>query len=141
MKHCIRCGEAKPLAEFFRKKAARDGRHSYCRPCVAAHGRQRYRERVEREPGYRERLRAKSKARYEARRGPWHQASADKRRARAAVNDAVRGGHIVPPDGCEECGHDFSEFRREAHHDDYSQPLNVVWLCGRCHGRRHRSVE
>ena len=25
------------------------------------------------------------------------------------------------------------------HHEDYSQPLEVVWLCAPCHGLRHRT--
>lgn len=41
-KHCGKCGEAKPLAEFHRQRSAADGRASQCRACAAIAGRARY---------------------------------------------------------------------------------------------------
>jgi hypothetical protein len=32
-KACGRCGEVKRLSEFHRRSTAKDGRHSYCKPC------------------------------------------------------------------------------------------------------------
>lgn len=37
---------------------------------------------------------------------------------------------------CEVCG----EQRAHRHHDDYSKPLEVRWLCPRHHGEVHRVV-
>ena len=37
---------------------------------------------------------------------------------------------------CERCG----EKKAEAHHDDYSQPLNVRWLCWKHHQEHHRAL-
>jgi len=28
-----------------------------------------------------------------------------------------------------------------AHHEDYAKPLEIVWLCGRCHKRRHMEFD
>lgn len=55
-----------------------------------------------------------------------------KDRARSAVKNALRAGKLVPQP-CETCGNDKSE----AHHEDYSKPLSVTWLCRLHHAERH----
>jgi hypothetical protein len=40
MKRCPDCGETKPLEEFPRNKNGKDGRHTYCKPCHNARGRE-----------------------------------------------------------------------------------------------------
>lgn len=37
MKACTKCGETKPLDEYYRRKNARDGRRSWCKTCMRAH--------------------------------------------------------------------------------------------------------
>lgn len=44
MKRCARCREQKPLGEFHRNRATRDGRHPYCRPCKSASAKASYRK-------------------------------------------------------------------------------------------------
>jgi len=56
-----------------------------------------------------------------------------KRRAHGAVARAIRQGKLSRPSLCEECG---SPNQLEAHHDDYAQPLQVIWLCKFCHAKR-----
>lgn len=58
-------------------------------------------------------------------------------RARQLLNAAVRRGEVAKPDRCTACG---LEKRLTAHHDDYSKPLDVRWLCYACHGKEHRVV-
>lgn len=57
---------------------------------------------------------------------------ADKVRARKALNHAVAAGRVVPQP-CGEC----SAPKAQAHHDDYSKPLQVRWLCAGCHSKLH----
>jgi hypothetical protein len=38
------------------------------------------------------------------------------------------------PQPCETCGTDQCVQR---HHDDYSRPLDIRWLCATCHQREH----
>ena len=56
-------------------------------------------------------------------------------RARNMVQKAIEKGILVRRD-CETCGSPDSV---EAHHDDYSKPLNVRWLCKKCHFAWHRA--
>jgi hypothetical protein len=56
----------------------------------------------------------------------------EKLRARALVNTHVRRGKIRKPANCESCGKTCAV---EAHHEDYTRPLDVQWLCRDCHER------
>lgn len=56
----------------------------------------------------------------------------EKRRARGMVAARIRNGSIRPL-GCEVCGRGPTH----AHHEDYSKPLNVRWLCVRHHEDVH----
>ena len=59
------------------------------------------------------------------------QETESRRNARSMANHAIRDGKIVPQ-LCEVCGN-----KAEAHHDDYSKPLNVRWLCFKHHRQWH----
>ena len=56
-------------------------------------------------------------------------------RARRAIDAAITAGAIRRPTNCSGCGCSDTEHRIEAHHYDYSKPLDVIWLCTPCHRR------
>lgn len=56
-------------------------------------------------------------------------------KARRAIYYLVSTGVITRPDRCEKCG---ASGKIEAHHEDYSDPLRVQWLCLKCHGATRR---
>jgi hypothetical protein len=58
-----------------------------------------------------------------------------KSNARAYANVYQRRGKIIPQP-CSQCGAEVAE----KHHDDYSKPLSVEWLCRPCHLQHHQSV-
>jgi hypothetical protein len=55
--------------------------------------------------------------------------------AHAAVAKAVAAGELRRPGRCERCNE--ASNRIVGHHDDYSRPLDVEWLCSSCHQRHH----
>jgi hypothetical protein len=57
-----------------------------------------------------------------------------KRYARLALNNAVASGKIEKPHQCELC---VERTLLHGHHIDYGRPLDVVWLCAKCHGKAH----
>lgn len=56
--------------------------------------------------------------------------------ARKKVKWAVNIGRLTRSKSCEMCGHEAN--RIEGHHQDYSKPLSVVWLCASCHRKIHK---
>jgi len=53
--------------------------------------------------------------------------------ARQAVSTALRNGSLKRQP-CVICANDKSQ----AHHEDYSKPLIVTWLCSKHHSQKHR---
>lgn len=56
----------------------------------------------------------------------------EKHKAREAVKRAKKSGKLIPKP-CFICGDD----KVEAHHEDYSKPLDVKWMCIKCHHAEH----
>lgn len=50
--------------------------------------------------------------------------------AKAKVSNAISSGKLIRPDKCSTC---HKKIFTEAHHFDYSKPLDVLWLCKDCH--------
>jgi hypothetical protein len=68
----------------------------------------------------------------------WLQRNPEWRAAQVAVGNAVRDGKLTPWPVClvPTCSR-----KPEAHHPDYSRPLDVVWLCPAHHKQAHALVE
>ncbi len=137
MRTCKKCGESK-LMEGFRIDR-RDRRYWTCRVCENADRRGRRnleRDRIQRRVWYYQRG---GKALTQARTRRWREQSGyngcgdpERKRCLSLVSRAVKDGRLLRGN-CEECG----SGKTEAHHDDYSKPLDVRWLCQPCHQARH----
>lgn len=55
----------------------------------------------------------------------------EKYRAHKLLQYAVKKGYILR--GVCKCG----ETKTQGHHEDYSKPLEVVWVCHQCHAKLH----
>ena len=95
---------------------------SYCKPCLARLARER---RVRQNEGKIQPVKVPLTP----------EQKRIKRHARDLVNSEIRKGYLIPQP-CEACGTSISI---EAHHDDYSKPLHVRWLCVVHHREHHRN--
>lgn len=69
----------------------------------------------------------------------WKRRNRIKARAHAAVRRALKTGELVKPEACGCCGAGpYSAPFLEAHHVNYRRPLDVRWLCKRCHAAHHQ---
>lgn len=136
-KVCTACGVEKPLDQFHRNAQCLHGRAPRCKPCVCRYVREHRAAHVEEH-----RARDRAEDRTEKRRAYWKarhvRRLGDERfqiqeRAREAVKYALRAGRLKRAP-CEACG----AFETDAHHDDYSKPLVVRWLCRVCHAAHHK---
>lgn len=144
---CKLCGERKEQTEFY---PFREWFDSYCKLCRCAYQRRQYRLTISARKAY-ERSRATLPHRVAARikyassdsgRASTKRAVAasnarypEKRAARISLGNAVRDG-IVSKQPCSVCG---STYRIHGHHEDYSKPLDVIWLCPRHHRDLHKN--
>lgn len=147
---CKACGETKPVSAYYKS------RKTSCADCVKrmaneyrttnlevvraydrtrgqldsrkAENRNRYKRTVA-DPELR--------ARYWQRSANWRAANTLKRKAHILVGNAVKGGHMKRPAACTACG---CRCVPHAHHEDYTKPLEVTWLCKPCHGKRHQEI-
>ena len=60
-----------------------------------------------------------------------------KHKARWALNKAIHQSKTLTRQPCIRCG----SKRSEGHHEDYSKPLVVIWLCRPCHKVEHSGCE
>lgn len=146
MRACRTCGKQKPLAQFpsYVVRGKR-GRRRVCKTCwnaqwspiVQQHNARYYHEN---RAGYRDRQKARTAVRHLAEHGLhairnalYSHRHPDREKAKQAVAVAVRSGRLsrLP---CQVCG----ATRAQAHHDDYTRRLDVIWLCATHHGEMHR---
>ena len=59
-----------------------------------------------------------------------------KKSAQLQVQNSIRDGRLLRMP-CTLCGNPKSE----GHHEDYSKPLDVIWLCRKHHRERHKEME
>jgi hypothetical protein len=69
-------------------------------------------------------------------RDKWTEDNVIKRAASTIVGNAIKSGKIIKPLNCEVCNEKPS--RLHGHHNDYNYPMNVRWLCSKCHTAWHK---
>ena len=129
-KTCFKCSKTKPLSEFYKHSAMADGHLGKCKECTKTDVKGNYGVRRRKYAAY-ERTREQTPERkakkriYQKRHRAKHP---DRDAARQAVNRGVRNKTVKKLPCCY-CGNPKSQ----AHHHDYSKPLDVRWVCFKCH--------
>ena len=138
-KRCFVCGKDLPLEGFYRHPQMTDGHLNKCIECCKRQSRQNrhkradyyqeYEKRRRERPEKRQAENARSRERSRKERAKW--------RTRLQTRRAVEKGKIERKP-CAFCG----DPNVEAHHPDYGDPLNVVWVCRTCHMKHfHPAIE
>jgi hypothetical protein len=66
----------------------------------------------------------------------WAKRNRHKRNAQQKLSRALLNGTVLRPDRCELC----DDTKVQAHHPNYSKPLDVIWLCASCHSEEHKKL-
>ena len=140
LKRCPHCGIQKPTTAFHIDRYRASGLANWCKPCRRARSRKAHLQERHADPEHAaQACRDYRAAHPEASRQADHRSYRKKvangaAQAKRKVRDALRSG-MIERCPCEGCG---ATSNLHAHHDDYSKPLEVRWLCRTCHGRHHR---
>jgi hypothetical protein len=151
-KICRKCGDDKPITEFYVHKQMADGYLNICKVCVKLrvkkhrsendsvreYDRRRYWEdpaRMEYAKKQRKEWYANNKERAFENAKKQIKKNPEKRRAHNMVSNAIRSGKLLKQP-CKICG-----ATAHAHHDDYAKPLEVIWLCPTHHMRLHHGID
>ncbi len=114
MRLCKACGHTKEDQDFYKSQP-----YGYCRKCNNEKSRAWELANSKRKNEINKSWRARNPIRMKTMRD-----------ANNALWRAIKNGKIVRGVACEFCN---SEIRIEGAHYDYSKPLEVKWLCSKCH--------
>jgi len=116
MKTCSKCGLEKDESEFNKDRSRKDGLQCWCRECqkpiIQKWGREHPKKNREKVAKYKKK-------------------NPDVVLAHNTVNNAIRAGTLVR----KICEVKDCDVIGQAHHDNYSKPLDVRWLCIEHHSK------
>ena len=151
MKFCKQCGKEKPITEYYIHNAMADGYLNKCKDCVKTRIGQHREKNIEYITEY-DKKRAMLPHRVKARKEYLKTENGIQAKTKAIknyrkkfpmiyashviFNNAIKNGKINKEYLCSECG---SNNQIQGHHDDYTKPLVVRWLCVKCHNLWHKN--
>lgn len=130
---CRVCDEIKPCEDFYPRQVRKCGTVGECKDCTRARVKRRAQTNPMVQEYDRQRAKTPKRAALRAKIGKrWREENAVAYAAQTAVGNAIRDGRLKR-DPCLFCG----AGEVHAHHRDYTKPLEVIWLCPKCHHRLH----
>lgn len=128
-KQCFKCGETKPLSEYYKHPRMADGHVNKCKACNKKDVTQNRGDKIEKYRAY-DRERGNRQDADSTRR--YRSENPKKYAAHLLVNNGLRDGKLTKLP-CEVCG----KTEVHGHHADYDKPLDVMWLCSEHHVAWH----
>lgn len=132
IKICKKCNKEKNVEEFYVHSKMGDGRLSFCKECVKERVRIYSHTDRGREVDRKRNTTERGKERQARHRKKYRRIYPEKYRAVRLAYEAFRRGDLTKYP-CTMCG----DAKSEMHHDDYSKPLEVRWLCRKHHREHH----
>ncbi len=140
MKNCIKCHTSKSLKDYYKHSGMADGRLGICKECQKA---------VMKAVGQTQKCKDRDKirnaspkrvaqrvayAKTEKGKSITHKVAAAWAKRNPEKVKAMRLAKKLTRQPCEVCG----AINVHGHHDDYSKPLEVRWLCPKHHSEHHK---
>jgi hypothetical protein len=149
MKKCNTCGKTKECKDFHLRRAAPDLMASKCKACQSLYDKSRSKnpERAAARYNYsktaqgiesgnraKKKWAANNKGKVYEITKSYREKNPTKYKAHGKISYAIKTG-LLARMPCEVCS---STENIHAHHDDYSKPLNIRWLCAIHHNKWHK---
>lgn len=135
-KKCTKCGEIKSFDLFKKRKSSKDGLDSWCKECSNKNNINWKKQNMNMVLEYNRNWNKKHRYRFQILSASYRKKFPEKIKARSLFRTMVLNG-MIKPKPCEVCGCK----KVEGHHDDYSKPLEVRWLCTLHHRKLHAKTK
>lgn len=128
--HCRKCGSEQIAKSYMVKNG-----HYKCTKCISEYIKAYQSKNLDKVTLWRKRYLSTDagKEMLSRKNKKFREANKEKYKAHWTVAHAKKSGKLKSK-SCKICG----EKKTHAHHSDYSEPLNVEWLCPSCHVKHHR---
>jgi predicted transposase YbfD/YdcC len=121
IKECSKCKIKKDYSNFYKRNEGKKIRwRSLCKNCIRKTGKKYNKTNGKKISSTK-----------------WKKQNKEKIRAQWTVENNLRARKLIK----ESCGRCRSTKNIHAHHEDYSRPLNIVWLCAKHHKERHAELD
>lgn len=136
-KICFKCRLSKPIEEFYAHPLMTDGHLGKCKECTRLDSRRSRNRRLQYYRQYDLRRAAHPARKAAVAAFQRSESQRAKKAARSTLGHALAAGRVVKGP-CARCG---TRINVQAHHHDYSKPLDVTWECRECHFGEHRKYD
>jgi DNA-directed RNA polymerase subunit M/transcription elongation factor TFIIS len=131
-KECSKCKKKKSIKNFYPDENGKDGYRSQCKKCFSEYAisyqgvnGNKYIKKYHKSEKGKKSINKASRKSYINNKEKWI--------TRAKTHLAIKNGIIIKPNKCEVCEKKVSGHALQAHHIDYTKPLEVIFLCYSCH--------